>query len=452
VKRLLDPIRKGVWPLLALTLAAACGSGGGNADPNGHGGSGGTLGDGGGLTVGPGSGGGDGEVCAGTVYEAEPVGVDLVVMLDKSLSMWFPTGAGDGGQMKWEAVTQALASFFTNAGAADGEDLEAHLAFFPPTPSGMPAQCTAAGQCGTSLCPLGVCSEDLSKVCEKDADCSATCDPIGLCGYSANGCFDPGSDCGGDTCLDFPRGCAFEPTCDPADFAQPSAVGALPDGASTLIAALQAEAPTGNGTPMVPALTGALQHAWSIAAQNPSRRQAVILATDGAPSTCGESVSQVAQVAAQGVTGSAEHPSVSTFVIGVFGPDDPNAPSNMDQIASAGGTEHAFMVDTTQDVSAEFLAALESIQTQLSCQYQVPEPQGGAIASDQVNVVHTPSGGAPTKIPFVGDAGSCGADGGWYYAPDGQQSTVVVCSSTCNSFQAQGGAVEIEVGCATVVK
>ncbi len=44
----------------------------------------------------------------------------------------------------------------------------------------------------------------------------------------------------------------------------------------------------------------------------------------------------------------------------------------------AGGTGSAFIVDTSMNVSQQFLAALNKIRgAALGCQYKIPVPQGG---------------------------------------------------------------------------
>jgi hypothetical protein len=79
--------------------------------------------------------------------------------------------------------------------------------------------------------------------------------------------------------------------------------------------------------------------------QRPTRRGVwALLPQDvlGLPTLCDPV--EIADVAALAAAGRRLTPAVSTFVIRVLGPDDTDAPANLNRVASSGGTEKAFIV------------------------------------------------------------------------------------------------------------
>jgi hypothetical protein len=236
---------------------------------------------------------------------------------------------------------------------------------------------------------------------------------------------------------------------------------------TTLNTSLNAQLPKG-ATPTAPALKGAILQAYSWAMAHTDHTVITVLATDGLPTTeceapgtvpAGGAITEVTGIATQGVQSG-----IKTFVIGVFGPDDPtDAAMNLGNIATAGGSPMAYIVDTTQDVTQQFLAALNAIRsTGLACEFQIPDPPAGGAALDynRVNVSFTDSGtntvvgkaqdpGATTGVP-------CDAAGGWHYDVDpasGKPTKIIACPASCDSFQKSvGGSVSIVLGCQTQPK
>jgi hypothetical protein len=457
------------------TLFVACGQAPTTQETSGQGGHGaagaGTSSGGSGageftFSTGTASNGGSGgeEACAGETSQAELVSLDLYLMLDVSGSMLEVTY---GGPTKWHAITQALSAFFHDPSSAG---LGVGLQRFPLRAPGVPQSCTASADCPGSSgpCLLKICSNQLSLLaCTTNADCpfASQCVPLGKCGTAlcapANGAACNGSS---QACNPITEStCAHEDSCDPGDYAAPvveiATLGAATSGASQLDSAIAALAP-GGATPTAPALGGAIQHARAFAAQNPTHKVVVVLATDGLPTECAPlDVASIAQIAATGLSGS---PGVETFAIGVFAPSDitAGAKQNLDQIAAAGGTSKAFIVDTSQNVEQQFTAALDAIRgSKLACEYTVPTASSaGPLDFGKVNIEHTPPGAsAPQTIGYVGSVQGCDpTDGGWYYDVDpstGQTPTkIVMCPATCSGFTAMnGGQVEIRVGCKTVI-
>jgi hypothetical protein len=401
--------------------------------------------------------------CATTTQAATLVPLDLYFIIDTSGSM---DDLVTAGQSKWSSVVAAMTAFVDDPASAG---IGMGLQYFPLPAAGVPAACTSSTQCGTSgPCLLAICSGvQETTPCTTSGDCprGSTCEAIGQCANDHNYlCPDPGAaDCGAD-----PNGfalgacnviasstCAFGDSCTAQDYETPAvAIAPLPGVASTVIASLAAHEPEGN-TPTSAALQGAIDQASAHATANRGHSVVTVLATDGIPDECMPSVADVAQIAAAGV---AATPSIKTFVIGVFTPDDaPSGTAALDEIAASGGTTTPFIIQTsTQNVEQQFSAALTAIRgAALPCSYQVPSPEGGTPDFGKLNVQYTPASGAASTIAYVESAGRCDPQkGGWYYDADpaegGVPSEILVCPATCSVFKGDGaGSVDIVLGCQT---
>lgn len=123
-----------------------------------------------------------------------------------------------------------------------------------------------------------------------------------------------------------------------------------------------------------------------------------------------------------------------------------------DLSGSTGGRQFSIC---SEDWSALFtdLATTVAIPMALPCVYDIPPaPDGMDFDPMRVNVVHTPTGGAPTTIPFVGGFGGCTGEG-WYYEGDpASPERILVCPNTCRVFEDDiSGRVDIQFGCATIL-
>jgi hypothetical protein len=463
-------LKSGLGLLAAISLAAACGdeadeaaaSGGsesaGPGSGSGAGGPGsgssgqGGLGFGGGNTGGSTSGSGGG--CAGQVIKAEQAPLDLYIMLDSSGSMSAGTGPFGFGTSKWDSVRTALDGFYADPQSAG---VSVALQFFPLAQPGVPSTCSTSADCnGYGPCFSKLCDDGVAETpCDSDADCSGvSCVTAGQCLLVPYLCTAASTHCTLNCITPLMNAwCANGTICTATEYATPAvAFGALPMHASALTGAAQAKMPDGR-TPTSAALQGAVDYASAWAAMNPDHKVAAVLATDGLPTECAPV--DTPSIAAIASTALAANPSIPTFVIGVFA--DVNAQTTVDTIAQAGGTQQAFLVDPgSNDVTTSFQAALDSIRSAaLECEYNVPQPGGGQMVNyGQVNVEHTPSGGASSTLYYVGDASGCdGTTGGWFYDTDptvAEPSKILVCTETCDVFK-MGGEVNIQVGCDTIL-
>jgi hypothetical protein len=290
------------------------------------------------------------------------------------------------------------------------------------------------------------------------------CVRLGGCGVSPQLCAPAGpqyacSTAVGDECIPLAGYCDGRDLCDAASYAMPAIeVAPLPGAAAALMASL-AQHQIDGLTPTAGALSGAIQHAQALARANPTHKLAVLLATDGLPSEC--EPQDINGVAALAASGFAANPSVTTYVIGVFAPDEAaSARTNLNAIAAAGGTGQAFVIDTNQNVTQAFVTALNSVRSSgLACQYTLPAASAGDAGQldyFSVNVQFTSGSGQITTVGNVKDRASCSATrGGWYYDVDpstgATPQTISTCDVTCNQLKADPvGQVDILLGCKTI--
>ena len=236
--------------------------------------------------------------------------------------------------------------------------------------------------------------------------------------------------------------------CMASDYAKADVpIAPLSSNARSITASMAMHSPTTN-TPTLPAVEGGVQFVAGYARAHPENKVVLVLATDGVPDGCGSTVMNVSAAAAAGLAGT---PSVETYVIGVG-----NSLSNLDAIAVAGGTKHAFLIGDA-NVQQELLMALTAIQGDvLPCQYAVPSPeQGETLDFDKVNVRFTPSGGTGQQEfqKVVSAAGCTGSKNLWYYDNEAAPTQILLCPETCTMVTSDGMAkVDIVLDCKHTVE
>jgi len=481
------------------------------------------AGTGSGATSSAGTGGTD--ACAAMFTPGMPVPVDVYVMLDISGSMLDPAGGAGAATTKWAAVQSALAAFFSDASSAglsvaiqyfpqrvagvpehcmaDSDCLGAApclLNICQQFPDGMLVPCVPsadtndmapcsnvvrrdAGPCMDGACHLS------GKKCATNTDCQTVdatlgrCVPYGNCEADATlscGVANPGkaqAGCGanGGAGLCLPAAtsfCAHETVCEPGTYTAPAVdYLTLPDTANSLSTSVTAQKPIGD-TPTLPALLGAIAHARARAAASVGHSQVVLLATDGMPTDCttGREVSSeipaalddVVGVATEGYTpAAATDASVTTFVIGVFAEGDMTAQTNLDRIAKAGGSDHAFVISSGGDVQQQFLTALANIRkSRVGCEFLPPPPPPGQMLDwNYVNVtVQSDSGNK--ELVNVAPTGCTGMTDEWHYDCDIREKNamckptkLIACPKTCEDLGKQAASgVTVGLGCAIKVR
>jgi len=130
--------------------------------------------------------------------------------------------------------------------------------------------------------------------------------------------------------------------------------------------------------------------------------------------------------------------------------------------AAPGDTYYQLAADTdgvtqsicTGDWTSVFdaLATAVNERASLPCSLAIPElPEDQMWDPTLVNVDYHPgSGGAIETLPFVGDAISCGARGGWHYDHPIEMTEIVLCPASCARAEADAtGTLQVRVGCRT---
>lgn len=217
-------------------------------------------------------------------------------------------------------------------------------------------------------------------------------------------------------------------------------------------ALLEAGSPTG-GTPMEPALRGALSSVRDFVSSKPDTEGVVVLVTDGDPSACG-TIDQVAAQAKEAVTVTGSAKKIRTFVVGMDGATF----SNLDKVAAAGESAKSFNVGSGYAASDALLKAFEDIRVgALGCEYllSTPDPKY-RIEYDRVSVSFTPEPGSPTQsIGRVVDRSACTETvGGFYYDSNDKPTRIKLCDTTCKVVQAarrDTAKLDINLGCLKVV-
>jgi hypothetical protein len=412
---------------------------------------------------------GAGESCATQVHRAEKLPVDLLLLVDASASM----DELSGTQSKWEKTRTALGAFVRDPGSVG---LGVGLLFFPsPAPlEQRPCHtnadcvglmdprgpyCSIPGYCFAQGLPLLTnrpCAPGL--VSPFNCPAGMQCRVQGRCSTTGAACVE-GSPCpggAGDECVNGAGRCrSAGEGCSLAEYGKLDVeIGELGGQSEAVVAALAGRQPDG-ATPMALAAESALATLQARQASQPQRRAVLVLATDGLPSGCGPAQS-VAGVVSRLTNAKAATPSVPTYVVGVFAPDEiAEAQAALAAFATAGGTKTPFILTTGDNLSDRLLDALKEIRGQaVACDYGIPRPQAGALDFDKVNV-RTTSAGATQELGNVAAADRCSPDkGGWYYDPAPANGTaptrLVLCPQSCDRLRGDANArVEVVFGCAT---
>lgn len=237
-------------------------------------------------------------------------------------------------------------------------------------------------------------------------------------------------------------------SCDESDYAEPAVImGELPGHATAVLDALYDVSPTGE-TPTGAAIRGACDYVTEWHEEHPVSKKVILLVTDGVPEApsspgCNPTVTDAAQAAEDCLSG---QPAIPTYVLGVG-----QALNNLNEIAVAGGTEQAYLVDS--DVEISVLEALNAIRSDaiIPCTLTIPKPAGGeTINYSQVNVGICGAGGVTVHTYFVEEPAHCDS-GGWYYQETPEGRVVQLCEQTCDTVGSAGTSLVLSVGCETVV-
>jgi Mg-chelatase subunit ChlD len=224
--------------------------------------------------------------------------------------------------------------------------------------------------------------------------------------------------------------------------------GKLPGNAKALDDQLDMAKPNGQGTPIYPALGGALDRGITFHGANPNDNFVVLLVTDGEPEgppdTCG-SVDPLSQDTITSLVGKANSMfGIRTFVVGLPGVNKAFAQA----VAKSGGSDAILITNGTQaDIQAQFQTALAKVRGDgLGCEYPLPA-DSTKYDKTEVNVRYTDSAGAAHDLSHsVG----CASPEGWQYDNEQTPTKILLCSATCTQVKGDGLAkMQVVLGCPT---
>lgn len=307
----------------------------------------------------------DAALCATTL---PPLPVAMYAMIDQSGSMLDPVG---GGGSKWDALTQAIDAYLAGPGAGVSFGLQ----YF-----GLPA---------TGTCPVA---------CISDADCGA-CGP-----------------CLSSTCIG-----GLGDSCTSADYAVPDVfIGPASSVASVVHTSLASHTPS-TSTPTSAALQGAVDYAGAYAGTHATEYAIAVLITDGDPTECDTSASNIDAIAAAAL-GGGRHVPTAVLTLGTL----PFA----DGLAVAGGTEAAVTPDLSAAASANIVTALATIAA-ARCALEIPTG-----ADPTTLMLQSHDGAAVQSLAHRADAAACTTSPGYYLDDPTMPRRVILCPASCTALRA----------------
>lgn len=197
---------------------------------------------------------------------------------------------------------------------------------------------------------------------------------------------------------------------------------------------------SGLGTPIYPALGGALQWASTYRTEHPSERTVVVLVTDGEPNGCNQDIGDISALAAQ----AAANFEISTYAIGLEGSNE----AQLDRIASAGHTTRGIFIGANTNAESELLRALNTIRGQtMSCDFALPVSTSGKAADPNHVNVNLSSPDGSVGLFRVDSAADCvGGRAAWYYDNPTAPSRIHLCPSACEAA-GQVADIDVAMGC-----
>jgi hypothetical protein len=237
----------------------------------------------------------------------------------------------------------------------------------------------------------------------------------------------------------------FNISCDVDKYATPDVEAQLLPSLSPFEDALaEVDPPNEYGTPTKVAYLGVAKYAESLLQQG--NKVAIVLITDGEPARC-PSDDDSDPLAALLDAAQTLSPRALTYVIGLG-----SSLFLVDQIAEAGGTEMAYLIDpmNPDDTRARLLSQVKMIQdTQISCDLPIPDPpQGESLDASKINVQLR----ADDEESAVFYNESCEGGSGWRYDDPEQPKMIALCEQSCDLVRdSNDSAVDVVFGCETKV-
>jgi von Willebrand factor type A domain len=203
------------------------------------------------------------------------------------------------------------------------------------------------------------------------------------------------------------------------------------------------------GTPTLYVVQGVFDQIAESEKAKPGR-YALVLVTDGYPQDCDDdSIESVAQLVKLKAT------DVPTYVIGVTNPpisDAPDVTTNLADIAKAGGTGDAYLIDTGNpaQTAADFKKTIDGIRSAaVACELAIPAaPAGQTFDKKKVSVKYS-AGGSATALAYDPE---CKGASSWHYDEANDPKEIVLCSETCKGLQSDESAeLAVDFECEQVI-
>lgn len=329
--------------------------------------------------------------CATAAVPAQPVALDMFIVLDRSATMRQPLDSvpncrvGDATKSRWCYAINALGGFFA---APTSNGVGVALEFFPH------------GTCSWTNYPT-------------EQDC-----------------------------------CTFGDCCSGSDTSTPEvALGELPSHRPTLVAALDAQAPIGTTSPLEAALRGMTR--FTAREKRPERQMVGVITTDGSANGCERDADKLSEILRQ----HRETTGQLTFVIGMTGADYAIL-ENLAQAGGAsahtahcaGGISPCTFYDVGDGDPAAFIDALQQIQRSVvGCRFGMPSTDGGLVDPESMVIQWRTSSQDIKQLARVNGPADCGE--GWFADPT-TPGEFSLCPSTCDLMQsAPFTRVDVLAGC-----
>jgi hypothetical protein len=187
---------------------------------------------------------------------------------------------------------------------------------------------------------------------------------------------------------------------------------------------------------------------------NANRKVIGVLVTDGEPYNCELNTTVLNQI----VVDHFEATGIPTFFIGMAGADypglnimaqDAGAPEHTEGCNEA--VSPCYYYDVGQGDATVLITTLEEIRrTVIGCQFAIPEAEVGLVDLDTIEVHFTPAEGKETETltRVLGGEQNCGDSDGYYTDDDENPTTILLCPETCRRAEDKPtSSVSIEILC-----
>jgi hypothetical protein len=198
-----------------------------------------------------------------------------------------------------------------------------------------------------------------------------------------------------------------------------------------------------------------LRQQANVANGDTNRRVIGVLVTDGVPFNCNTDTVDLNQL----VVDHYATTQIPTFFIGMEGADydgletmaDGGGAAEHDQYCNADAGSPCHYYDVGEGDGTVLVDALDEIRSQvIGCQFSVPTADTGLVDLESIEVQFTPGSGAATEIlaRVLGGEASCGTNDGYYTDNDTTPTTILLCPATCTRAESDpDSSVSIELLC-----